>query len=145
MAAKTILYADDDENDVRLMAIALQKRGLAAEMQAVSDGADALDYLRRSGAFADRPPGDPKVVVLDLKMRMVDGFEALAQIRADPALAHIPVIILSSSALSKDVARCYELGANSYLTKPYSVGEFTDVVWEIASFVGVDTPDAEPG
>ena len=134
MAAKRILYADDDDNDIKLMLIAMERNGMADDVQAVCDGAEALDYLRQSGEFAGRPPGDPKVVMLDLKMRMLDGFDTLAKIRADPALRHIPVVILSSSAQRKDMSRCYGLGANAYVVKPHNLDDLTEALRHIAAF-----------
>jgi CheY-like chemotaxis protein len=134
MTAKKILFADDDENDIKLMLIALERNGMAEDAQAVCDGSDVLEYLRCQGDYAARAPGDPRVVVLDLKMRMLDGFDALAQIRADPAFKRIPVVIMSSSAQRKDIERCYELGANAYVVKPHHLDELTEALRHIVSF-----------
>jgi CheY-like chemotaxis protein len=132
---RSILVADDDKNDVSMITHAL---GLGAQesggVQTVSDGAEALDYLFARGAFKGRPPGNPDVVLLDLKMPRVDGWEVLRQVKSDPTLKTIPVIVFSSSARETDILQSYQLGANAYVVKPISFHEFVETVGHIKSF-----------
>src|SRR5689334_2566346 len=104
--------AEDDPNDVELMLNALADHNLANEVHVVNDGAEALDYLFRRGRWADRPHGNPVVVLLDIKMPKVDGVEVLRQIKGDPVLRVIPVVIMTSSREEKDLVNSYQLGVN---------------------------------
>ncbi len=114
-----ILLIEDNEDDVFLMRRALKKSGLAWSMQVATDGQIALDYLAGAGAFADRTQFPiPALVFLDLKLPYMDGFDVLAWIRSQPALAEIPVVILTSSPEERDQKRATELGARAYLIKP---------------------------
>jgi len=112
-----ILLVEDDPADVRLVLAAFRDIGLASEIFVVTDGVQALDYLHRRGTFRDRPPGDPSVVLLDIKLPRVDGLQVLTQMRADPALRLIPVVVLTSSSQEDDLRRAYELGVNGYVVK----------------------------
>jgi CheY-like chemotaxis protein len=114
-----ILLADDDEDDRILTADALRESKLANELKTVSDGEDLMDYLYRRGNYA--PPASaprPGLVLLDLNMPRKDGREALREMKADPALRSIPVVILTTSKAEEDVERAYNLGANSFIVKP---------------------------
>ena len=93
---RRILLAEDDPNDVELTLIALRERHLANEVDVVNNGAQALDYLFRRGEYAQRSAEHPAVVLLDIKMPKIDGLEVLRQIRSDPAVRHLPVVILTS-------------------------------------------------
>jgi CheY-like chemotaxis protein len=104
------------------------------EVIALRDGAEALDYLYRRGDFAGRPAGQPAVVLLDLKMPKVDGMEVLRQLKSDPQLRLIPVVILTSSREEQDVTSCYQLGANAYVVKPAKFHEFAEMVKHLAAF-----------
>ncbi len=112
-----ILLVEDDPGDVILVRAALRNLNLADQMQVVSDGAQALDFLCSRGAFRNRPPGQPAVVLLDLKLPLLDGFQVLERIRSDPARSLLPVVILTSSRQEHDVRRAYALGANGYVVK----------------------------
>jgi CheY-like chemotaxis protein len=155
---KRILLADDDPNDVELTLTALAAHRLANEVFVVRDGNEALDYLFRRGTFADRPPGLPVVVLLDIKMPKVDGVEVLRQIKADPELRVIPVVILTSSREERDLVESYQSGANAYVVKPVDFHAFADAVKELGVFWAVinepppgalvkqsGTMDARPG
>ncbi|HLH52525.1 MAG TPA: response regulator [Verrucomicrobiae bacterium] len=133
-ALKKILLAEDDPNDVELTLTALAQNKLANEVDVVRDGAEALDYLLRSGAFAQRPQGSPIVLLLDLKMPKVDGLEVLRQIRADPQLKLLPVVMLTSSREEQDLVRSYKLGANAYVVKPVEFDSFVAAVKELGVF-----------
>jgi CheY-like chemotaxis protein len=105
-----ILLVEDSPRDAELVLDALTEHRLANEVVHVRDGADALDYLYRRGEFADRSSGQPAVVLLDLKMPRVDGLEVLRQIKGDPALKMIPVVMMTSSREEQDLLRSYQLG-----------------------------------
>ena len=114
-----ILLADDDEDDRLLTADALRESKLANEVKTVSDGEELMEYLHRRGKYA--PPASsprPGLVLLDLNMPKKDGREALREMKADPALRSIPVVILTTSKAEEDVERAYNLGANSFIVKP---------------------------
>ena len=140
---KRILLAEDDPNDVELTLTALAEHNLANEVFVVHDGAEALDYLFRREAFADRPCGNPVVVLLDIKMPKIDGVEVLRQIKADPKLRLLPVVMLTSSREDCDLQKSYELGVNAYVVKPVDFHDFVDAVQEIGVF-WVVTNEAPP-
>jgi CheY-like chemotaxis protein len=131
---KRILLAEDDPKDVELTISALEEHHLANEVVTARDGAEALDYLQRRGSFADRPQGNPSVVLLDLKMPRIDGIEVLRRMKADPALKTIPVVVLTSSREDKDLETCYGLGVNAYVVKPVQFADFFLAVKELGVF-----------
>jgi CheY-like chemotaxis protein len=115
----TILMADDDADDRMLAREAWAESRLANDLRFVEDGEQLMDYLHRRGKFtqqADAPR--PGLILLDLNMPRKDGREALQEIRDDPGLRHIPIVILTTSKAEEDILRSYDLGANSYVTKP---------------------------
>jgi len=118
-SSETILLVEDEEADVMLMKLAFADAGLAGAAQIVSDGREALRYLRGEGKYADRQKFSlPRLVLLDLRLPYVPGLEVLKAIRADTQLCRLVVVVLTSSALEQDVKRAYDLGANSFLSKP---------------------------
>jgi len=126
----TILMADDDEEDRDLTREALEQAQLRQRMRFVGDGQELLDYLRHEGRYAgngDQAP-TPGIILLDLNMPKKDGREALAEIKADPRLRPIPVVVLTTSRDEEDVVRSYDLGVNSFITKPVSFGSLVDVM-----------------
>lgn len=135
MRTREILVADDDEHDLTMICAVLEREGGGAPApRCVRDGQEALDFLYGAGVFQGRPPGDPAVVLLDLHMPRINGWEVLRQVKADPALRAIPVIVFSSSARESDLRRCYDLGANAYVVKPIDFAQFQEVVRVIAMF-----------
>jgi two-component system, response regulator len=130
----SILLVEDSPLDAEMVIDALSEYNLANEIIHLRDGAEALDYLYRRGPFADRPPGRPGVVLLDLKMPKVDGMEVLRQIKGDPELKVIPVVVMTSSREEQDVVRSYDLGVNAYVVKPVKFQEFVDAVKQIGGF-----------
>lgn len=134
---KRILLAEDNANDLELTLAALQQHNLANEVIPVRDGAEALDYLYRRGAYANRDDGPPALVLLDLKMPKVDGLEVLETIKGDPQLRLIPVVMLTSSREESDLIRSYKLGVNAYVVKPVDFSEFMDAVRQIGAFWAV--------
>jgi len=131
---KDILLADDDPKDVELTLIAMDEYKLANQVVVVSDGAEALDYLYRRGNFAERAEGNPLVVMLDLKMPKVDGLEVLKQVKSDPVLKTIPIVMLTSSRVEQDIIESYNLGVNAYVVKPVAFEKFLEVVKRISLF-----------
>ena len=113
-----ILYVDDSVRDTELALEVMKDFNLLNEVFVVRDGAEALDYLYRREAFEFRQDENPAVILLDLKMPKIDGIEVLRQIKSDPQLRMIPVVIMTSSREDHDLSLCYELGANAYVVKP---------------------------
>jgi CheY-like chemotaxis protein len=132
--AKEILLAEDDPKDVELTLVALEEHNLANRVVVARDGAEALDYLRRRGVYASRPPGHPLVVLLDLKMPKVDGLEVLRQVKGDSALKTIPVVVLTSSRQERDIVESYDLGVNAYVVKPVDFDRFVKVIRQLGLF-----------
>lgn len=132
-----ILLADDNEDDLEMEQRALAQYRLANEIVVVRDGAEALDYLYRRGEFANRAPADPLVLLLDINMPRVNGIEVLQQMKNDPKLRNVPVVMLTSSRQGPDVEQCYALGANAYVLKPVDFGQFADAVKTIGKFWAV--------
>ena len=123
-----ILLVEDSPNDAELAMRALRKGGLANKLLWVKDGEEALDYLFRRGAYAEREQGSPRLVFLDLKMPRVDGMQVLQQIKSDARTRRIPVVVMTSSQEESDMVRSYDLGANSYVVKPLDFAAMVDVV-----------------
>ena len=134
---KRILYAEDSAADVELTLAALEEHHLANEVVVVNDGVEALDFLHRRGSFAGREPGNPAVVLLDLKMPRVDGLEVLRQVKSDPELRTIPVVIMTSSREERDLVESYRLGVNAYVVKPVDFDQFVAAVKEVGMFWAV--------
>ena len=134
---KRILLAEDNEHDVELTLSALSEYRLANEVVVTRDGAEALDYLYRRGAFRLREEGNPVVVLLDLKMPKVDGLEVLRRMRADEALRTIPVVMLTSSREERDVVESYSSGVNAYVVKPVAFDDFISAVKNLGLFWAV--------
>jgi CheY-like chemotaxis protein len=134
---KRILLVDDSPRDTELTLDALAQNNLANEVVALRDGAEALDFLYRRGQFADRTNGQPAVVLLDLKMPKVDGIEVLRQIKSDPQLKMIPVVVLTSSREEQDLVNSYQLGVNAYIVKPVEFQEFVEAVKQVGAFWAV--------
>jgi CheY-like chemotaxis protein len=131
---KRILLAEDNEHDVELTLAALDEHNLANEVVVVHDGAEAMDYLQHRGRFAGHANGLPVVVLLDLKMPKVDGLEVLRQMRADAALKHVPVVMITSSREEQDLVNSYKLGVNAYVVKPVDFQKFSQSIKQIGFF-----------
>ncbi len=129
-----ILLAEDNPRDAELTLEALADNKLANRVTLVKDGVEAMEYLRCKGKYLNRKPGNPAVVVLDIKMPRMDGIEVLRAIRSDPALKLIPVVMLTSSREEHDLIRSYELGRNAYVVKPLKFNEFVVAVKQIGIF-----------
>lgn len=144
----TILMADDDEEDRDFTRDALQNAHLANAMRFVVDGQDLMDYLRHEGRYADGSVDAPRpgVILLDLNMPKKDGREALAEIKSDENLRSIPVIVLTTSKDEEDVFRTYDLGVNSFITKPVTFTGLVEVMrnWQRYWFELVELPNGSP-
>jgi CheY-like chemotaxis protein len=134
---KRILLVEDSSNDIELILAALAENRLANEVVVVRDGEEALDYLYRRGVFKLRMEGNPVVVLLDLKLPKVDGLEVLAQLKSDPDLRVIPIVVLTSSREEQDLIDSYNLGTNAYVVKPVDFHEFVDAIKELGLFWAV--------
>jgi CheY-like chemotaxis protein len=134
---RPILLVEDNPNDAELTLEALSYNHLANRVIHVRDGVEAMEYLRREGAYAARSPGHPAVTILDIKMPRMDGIEVLRAVRADAALKTLPVVMLTSSREEQDLVRSYELGINAYVVKPVEFSEFVRAVREIGIFWAV--------
>ena len=130
----TILLAEDSQNDVELTLEALSANNLANTVVVVNDGVEVLEYLRCQGKFKDREKGSPVVLMLDIKMPRMDGIEVLQEIRKDPELKLLPVVMLTSSREEPDLKTCYELGVNAYVVKPVDFKEFFEAVKVLGIF-----------
>jgi two-component system, response regulator len=122
-----ILLVEDNPNDEMLAMHAFKKQKIANNIQVVRDGAEALEYIFCSGAYADRRIDNPKVILLDLKLPLVDGIEVLRQIRSDPRTRLVPVVVLTASSEERDIIETYALGVNSYIVKPVDFDQFNEV------------------
>lgn len=134
---KTILMAEDDPKDVELTMEALSKDNLANRVVVVKDGVEAMEYLRCEGDYKQRTPGNPAVLLLDIKMPRMDGIEVLSAIRSDAALKMLPVVMLTSSREEQDLIRSYKLGANAYVVKPVDFKNFIESIRQLGVFWAV--------
>ena len=126
-----VLLVEDDPGDVLMTREAFEEY-LNNRLDVVSDGSEALSYLRREGEYADAPR--PDLILLDLNLPRRDGREVLEEIKADPDLRHIPVIVLTTSQAEEDVLRSYQLHANAYVTKPVDFEGFIEAIKQIDHF-----------
>jgi two-component system, response regulator len=126
--AVDILLAEDSDADAEMIVRALRKGSVVNKLVRVHDGVEALEFIFREGAFSQRSGGQPKLILLDLKMPRLGGIDVLRRLKADDQTKVIPVVMLTSSAEERDIGESYQLGVNSYLVKPVNFSSFTDVV-----------------
>lgn len=134
---KPILLVEDNPNDLELTLVALGKSQLANEVIVARDGQEAIDYLTSEGEWNERTPGNPAVILLDLKLPKIDGLEVLDMIRSNATLKSIPVVMLTSSREEQDLIRSYELGVNAYVVKPVEFAEFVEAISDLGVFWAV--------
>ncbi len=127
-----ILMVDDNDADIVLMSEVLQSYTIPYRLHTVVDGVEALAFIRREGEYQDVPR--PHLILLDLNLPRKDGRQVLSELKSDPSLRRIPVLVLSASNSREDVLRCYNLHANAYITKPMSLEGFTSVIRSIEDF-----------
>jgi CheY-like chemotaxis protein len=135
MNKKTILLVEDNPDDEALTLRAFKKSNIINRVIVARDGAEALDYLFATGAYADRDPDElPQIILLDLKLPKVDGLEVLRRLRADERTKFLPVVILTSSNEERDIIDSYDLGANSYVRKPVDFIQFGEAVRQLGLY-----------
>ena len=139
-----ILMADDDEDDQLMARDAFETNRLHNVLYFIKDGIELMDYLRRQGNFSD-PSTSPRpgLILLDLNMPLMDGREALKEIKSDPELRSIPVVVLTTSSAEEDIIKTYEYGVNSFITKPVTFQGLVEVIKQtgIYWFEIVELPD----
>jgi len=131
---RRILFVDDSPRDTELALEALEAYHVGNQVDTVRDGAEALDYLHRRGAYAERADELPTLILLDLKMPKVDGLEVLRHIKGDERLKTIPVVVMTSSREEQDIVSSYRLGVNAYVVKPVRFAEFVEAVRQVGAF-----------
>ncbi len=130
-----ILLVEDKATDAELTLRALKRHNLANRVLWVKDGQEALDYVFATGPYADRSPiGDPKLILLDIKLPKIGGVDVLRRLKSDERSKSIPVTMLTSSAEERDVIESYKLGVNSYIVKPVDFNQFRDVVKQLGLY-----------
>jgi CheY-like chemotaxis protein len=142
----TILLADDDPDDRQLTQDAFVENRLVNVLHCVEDGEELMEYLRRQGRYVDQKDAPlPGLILLDLNMPRKDGREALKEIKADPELRRIPIVVLTTSKAEEDILRTYDLGVNSYVTKPVTFKSLVELIKVLGRywFEVVELPPAE--
>jgi CheY-like chemotaxis protein len=132
-----ILLAEDDEGHAYLIQQNLQEAGVVNRIVHVPNGHAALDYVHCRGAYADRVPDGPLLVLLDINMPLADGVEVLRQLKADPHTDQLPVIMLTTTDDPREVQRCYDLGCSSYVTKPVDYDRFVEAIRRLGLFLSI--------
>jgi two-component system response regulator len=129
-----ILLVEDSAADAEMTLRTLKKRGIANDIEWVRDGVEALEFLRCEGAWAERRNGQPRLVLLDLKMPRMDGLEVLRHLKQDARTRHIPVVMMTSSQAEGDLVASYALGVNSYIVKPVDFDRFAETVAQVGMY-----------
>ena len=130
----TILMADDDDDDRRLTKEALLEGRLANDLRFVENGEDLMDYLRHQGKYSDTAVPRPGLILLDLNMPRKDGRTVLKEIKSDPELRQIPVVVLTTSQADEDIYKSYDLGVNSYIVKPVTFEALVDILQTLEKY-----------
>jgi CheY-like chemotaxis protein len=134
-----ILVVEDDPGHARLIEKNLKRAKISNAITTVSDGQQALDYLFSKGEYAEHVRPSPLLVLLDLNMPGIDGYQVLERMKADEGTKHIPVVILTTTDDAREVSRCYELGCNVYITKPVDYDKFSEAVQQLGLFLSIVT------
>jgi CheY-like chemotaxis protein len=129
-----LLMADDDDDDYLLTRNALKKSHLLNPLVRVSDGEELLEFLQKTGRYEGKDVPRPNVILLDLNMPKVDGREALSRIKSDEDLKHIPIVVFTTSKAEEDIIRSYQLGVNSFITKPVTLDSLIDVMQTLGNY-----------
>ena len=129
-----ILLVEDNASDEKLALHAFERNNIANKVHVVRDGAEALEFVFCTGAYADRQFAKPRVILLDKKLPLVDGIEVLRQIRADPRTHGVPIVMLTSSAEDRDIIESYQLGVNSYIVKPVDFDQFNETARQLGCY-----------
>jgi CheY-like chemotaxis protein len=140
----TILLVEDDPGHARLVEKNLRRSGIRNTIVVLSDGQQAVDYLFSEGEYSSVPQSMPTLVLLDLNLPVLDGYQVLERIKVDDRTRHIPVVVLTTTDDNREVARCYELGCNIYITKPVEYDQFSEAIRKLGLFLTVVTvPNGE--
>jgi CheY-like chemotaxis protein len=134
ISTRNILLVEDNSKDVELTLEAMAENNLDKRVVVVRDGVQAMDYLLRAGQFSNRKPGNPAVILLDIKMPRMDGIQVLRNIRGTAELKRIPVVMLTTSREEPDLTSIYDLGVNAYVVKPLDFQQFIEAVRQIGNF-----------
>ncbi|WP_250478571.1 MULTISPECIES: response regulator [unclassified Caballeronia] len=134
---RPILIVEDNDNDIELTLVALEKAKVANPVDVVRDGVEALDYLHCRNAWSQRDDVHPVVVLLDKKLPRLDGHDVLQRIRGDDSLRHLSVVMLTSSREEADLVKSYDLGVNAYVVKPVQFSDFMDAIRDVGAFWAV--------
>lgn len=140
----TILLVEDDEGHARLVTKNLRRGGFVNDILHITNGQEALDLIYSQGAHTETPRPKNLLVLLDLNMPILDGYQVLERLKSDKHTQAIPIIILTTTDDSKEVKRCYELGCNIYITKPVEYVEFIAAIRELGLFLNVITAPNTP-
>lgn len=132
-----ILLAEDDEGHAYLIRQNLLEAGMSNRIDHVPNGRAALDYIRCRGPYAERVPGGPLLVLLDINMPLADGIEVLRELKSDPATDQLPVIMLTTTDDPREVQRCYDLGCSCYVTKPVDYDRFVEAIRRLGLFLAI--------
>jgi CheY-like chemotaxis protein len=130
----TILIADDDTDDRLFMDKALRQSGYTQNVQFVEDGEELMEYLRREGRYNEHNAPWPNLLILDLNMPRKNGFQALNEIKDDPQLRRLPVVVMTTSSADEDVLKTYNLGVNSFVTKPFNFNRLVEMVGALKTY-----------
>ena len=130
----TILIADDDTDDRLFIDRALRQSGYMQTIEFVDDGEDLMHYLRRQGSYTEQNAPWPDLLILDLNMPRKNGFQALSEIKDDPKLRRLPVIVMTTSSADEDVIKTYNLGVNSFVTKPFNFNRLVEMVGALKTY-----------
>lgn len=140
-----ILLVEDSRADAEMTLRTLKKRGIANRIEWVRNGLEALEYLFREGGHADRPGGQPRLVLLDLKMPLMDGLQVLGRMKSDPRTQSIPVVMMTSSREEGDLVASYRLGVNSYVVKPVDFDAFAETVADVGMYWMISNQTVDAG
>jgi CheY-like chemotaxis protein len=129
-----ILIADDDADDRMFLEQALRQNGYTHEIRSVENGEELLDYLNHRGAYTAATAPRPTLLILDLNMPRMNGFQALAAIKESPSMRRLPVVVMSTSSADEDVVRSYNLGVNSFVIKPFNYNRLVEVIAALKAY-----------
>lgn len=130
----TILIADDDADDRMFLEQAMRQNGYDQRIQFVEDGEELMEYLRREGRYNELNAPWPNMLILDLNMPRKNGFQALSEIKDDPKLRRLPVVVMTTSSADEDVVKTYTLGVNSFVTKPFNFNQLVEMVGALKTY-----------
>lgn len=142
----TILLVEDDPGHARLVEKNLRRSSITNSIVVLTDGQQAIDYLFNNNDHKDGSPNEPMLVLLDLNLPVLDGYQVLQRIKSDERTKRIPVVVLTTTDDSREIERCYELGCNIYITKPVEYEQFSEAIRKLGLFLTVvKIPNGEAG